>query len=136
MSYDEPRFLSPRDMGPFQVLVATGTFTASDHVLTSTPAVRGAFIRSSIVTGARAVVLTAGVSKVPAFTVAVGGTTALSFTPSHTAGAVAGTVTLTNTTTSTAGEIPAITCVHTGTASATQITPVLELFLEYREQFS
>ena len=136
MSYDEPRYLAPSFVGPCQVLVTTGTFTASDHTLTGTPAVRIPIVRDAVLTGARAVVLTAGVSKVPVFVVQNSVGTALSFTISHTAGGVAGTTTLTATRTFTAGETPVVYCTHTGTASATQITPVLELTLEFREQFS
>ena len=136
MSYDEPRFISRRNEGPIQVLVATNTHTASGLVMTATPAVRAGTVRGAILTGARACVLTAGVSASPTVSVALGGTVALSFSISHTAGAIGGTVSLTNTTTGTAGEIPTVTIVCTGTASATQITPVLELIYEFREQFS
>lgn len=136
MSYDEPRYLASRDHGPIQVLVATNTHTASGHVMTATPAVRAALPRAAIITGASACVLTAGVSASPTVSVALGGTIALTMSISHTAGAVISQSTLTNTVTGTAGEIPVVTIVCTGTASATQITPVLELVLLYREQFS
>lgn len=135
MSYDEPRFLARQVQGGIQVLVATSTFTASDHVLTATPGVRQAVIRSCVVTGARAVVLTAGVSKVPSVTVSNSVGAAAVFAISHTAAAVSAAPTIT-TRTFTAGELPAVTIIHTGTASATQITPVLELALEFSEQFS
>ncbi len=136
MSYDEPRFIAQNIRLDQQVAVATSTYTASAQVLTATPTIRQALTRACILTGARAVVSTAGVSASPTVSVAFGGTIGVTFATSHTLGAVSAAVTTNATVTGSAGEVPVITIVHTGTASATQITPVLELTLEFKEQFS
>lgn len=124
MSYDD------RDQASgIQVLVATSTFTASGHVLTATPAIRYALPHAAALTGARSVVLTAGTSSLPVVSLALGGTIGLSIATSHTAAAVSSAQTDIANIRGTAGEVPVVTIVHTGTASAAQVTPVLELTL-------
>ena len=135
MGYDEARFIAQNIEKHALTIVATGTFTASDHVLTSTPVTYHALVNAAILTGASAVVATAGVSKVPVLYILQGTTIGGSLSISHTLGAVGLMSSLTNTVTFSAGEVPVIKVVHTGTASATQIVPVLNISLKFREQF-
>lgn len=137
MGYDEPRFIAQNVSKEFTAVgTATGTFTASDQVLTSTPTIYTNLVTAAILTGAAAVVQVAGVSKVPVLYILQGTNIGCSFGTSHTLGAVGLASSLTNTVTFSAGEAVIIKVLHTGTASATQVPPVYSVTLRFREQFT
>lgn len=133
MPYDEPRFTG-RQNAAISVPASSGTFTASDHVATATGH-RVAMARACKLLGGAVVVTTAGTSAVPKFRVLQSTNTAITFAPSHTLGASnAGTLVATRS--FTAGEVAFVEILHTGTASATQVAPVVEMVLDLQDQFA
>lgn len=134
MGYDEPRFIG-RQSVDISVAANTGTFTASDHVVTATAAQRLALAKACKVLGGAAVVTTAGVSKVPKFVIMQSTNTGVVINPSHTLGASA-TGTLSNTVSYTAGEVLTVNIIHTGTASANEAAPAAEIQLDIQDQFA
>ena len=133
MPYDEPRFIG-RQNAAISVPANSGTFTASDVVATATGH-RVAMARACKLLGGALVVTTAGTSKVPKFHILQSTNTALTMAPSHTLGAsVAATVVATRS--FTAGEVAFVQILHTGTASATQVSPVAEICLDLQDQFA
>jgi len=134
MPYDEARFIGRQNQA-LSVAVSTGTFTASDHVITATTAQRVPIARACKLLGGSAVVTTAGVSASPQFVIMQSTNTGVVIGPSHSLGAAA-VGTLSGTRSFTAGEVGTVNIIHTGTASATQITPVAELILDLQDQFA
>ncbi len=133
MGYDEPRYLA-RGYKEISVAASTGTFTASDHVVTLSNAQRIPLARACKLLGGFVVVTTAGVSKVPKFHILQSTNTGIALAPSHTLGASAN-ATITATRSYTAGEVAGVELVHTGTASANQASPAVEIMLDFQDEF-
>lgn len=133
MGYDEPRFIGRND-AELSIAAQSGTFTASDHVVTSTAAQRLAMARACKLLGAAGVVSVAGTSKVPKFHILQSTNTAVTMAPSHTLGAAV-VATVVGTRSFTAGEVLLCEVLHTGTASATQVAPVFDIILDMQDQF-
>ena len=115
-------------------LVSTGTFTASDHVITAANVGRIEFNRACVLTGGRSFTRVGSTSKVNKVVLMRGTNTVSSSTiAAVNSGADFGAPT---SNTFTAGEQLGVNIIHTGTASANQASGTLDLNVEYQEQFA
>lgn len=135
--YDAPIFLSRDSLEAPTFPALSQVFTASDHVVTSTHTSpnRIPFGEAVIVVGGAVQIDTVGTSKDAYVILLQNGTQVLATaTPLNTAGSN-GVFTQVAVGTITAGGVLSVAVKGTGTASATQTSPVLRLNLVFRRQF-
>jgi hypothetical protein len=139
MGYDDPKFIGLSYTTPPTFPALSQTFTASDHVVTSTEAAPNALLVPDACFFANGVVWisTVGTSKDAYVILLQSGTTVLATaTPANTAGSGAVFTTLSgNSNSIPAGGTLAVAIKGTGTASATQTSPVLRMTLSFQRQF-
>lgn len=131
-SYDSPSYLASQSVD-IDIPLSTVTYTASGQVNTSTYYI--ALHRASRFLGAAFATQGVAVSSTPTINILQGTNTAGSVTVVNTVGSGASNPTIITTATWSDGEVAKVLVLHTGTASAAQVSSFGHLQLKVREQF-